>query len=696
MSCVGQGACLERWRLQNSYIIWCLLIGWIFLSSAYAAPTFVKDDSCDDLPVSVICGTVDVPENQLTDSGPTIQLDVYVLKAKGDVKVPDPIVFLDGGPGSRATSNFAALADMEKLRDSRDIVIVNQRGTSTAQWLCPTYELDEAFITSADVSFAESNRRTAGVIKDCYERLREIGQEPANYTNHANAQDFKDVRLALGVDQWNLWGTSYGTALAQEIIKVDPEGVRSAVMDSVVPLDKGWARGGDDHYRAAFDALNEECQADAQCASRFGDLHDLRRRALETLQEKPIRFDEGIGNFRFEDEKLYETYVIGKDRDLHLNDHDLSSYIFTYLYTEYYFPIIPLLLDRVVARDQRFMELIIDNMVGGVPDADTGVYFAMACRFPMPTEQEMQDEFDRNKEWLAGIPEVRYLPDICAELDLPPVDPKDWELPTSDVPALIISGLRDPITPVAFGDHLAASLPNAQVSIFTHQSHGPGYSMCGLTLLKDFFDRPFKTKIRDCDQTEQKTEFLTDVIGTTETVDLAKTPKEGFWSFARVYTSIILACTIAVLGFILLSIGIARRGFSASYQEGVLVSHTALAIAGAASVLTLYWFAASAAVTADVHTLAIRYGIGVVPMFGPWMVWAVPVFFGALLVAFFELLRIGRTGLVSVGDTGFQLSLILSISWIGAFLVYFGVHPETGWDWWRWVSDSLHLKFFFF
>ena len=57
------------------------------------------------------------------------------------------------------------------------------------------------------------------------------------YNTASNAADINDLRLALGYDQVNLWGGSYGTRLALGVMRDYPEGLRSVVLDSVYPPD---------------------------------------------------------------------------------------------------------------------------------------------------------------------------------------------------------------------------------------------------------------------------------------------------------------------------------------------------------------------------------------------------------------------------------------------------------------------------
>ena len=58
------------------------------------------------------------------------------------------------------------------------------------------------------------------------------GVDLAAYNSAENAADLADLRTALGIDGWNLYGVSYGSNLAMSELRDHPEGIRSVVLDS--------------------------------------------------------------------------------------------------------------------------------------------------------------------------------------------------------------------------------------------------------------------------------------------------------------------------------------------------------------------------------------------------------------------------------------------------------------------------------
>ncbi len=78
----------------------------------------------------VLCGTYDVFENRTLKSGRHITLKIVVFPATGQDKAADPLFYIPGGPGSSATEDAPYIAqDFAKIRERRDLVFVDQRGT---------------------------------------------------------------------------------------------------------------------------------------------------------------------------------------------------------------------------------------------------------------------------------------------------------------------------------------------------------------------------------------------------------------------------------------------------------------------------------------------------------------------------------------------------------------------------------------
>ena len=71
----------------------------------------------------------------------------------------------------------------------------------------------------------------------CKNNLLKLGANPAAYTSGAMSEDAKDILQVLGYPQADLYGISYGTRVAQVLMRDHPEMVRSAILNSVVPVE---------------------------------------------------------------------------------------------------------------------------------------------------------------------------------------------------------------------------------------------------------------------------------------------------------------------------------------------------------------------------------------------------------------------------------------------------------------------------
>ena len=188
-----------------------------------------------DLGPEFECGYLTVPEDRSTPDGRTIRLAVARAPATSPTPRPDPIVYLVGGPGNSGLLSAPGLLTAGWNTD-RDVIVIEQRGTLKAEPLlsCPELDahLDIAVAlapTGPDAMAGESAAVTA-----CRDRLVAEGWDLAAYDSTQNAADVAELRVAMGIDEWNVYGVSYGTDLALQTLRDHPEGIRSVVLDSVV------------------------------------------------------------------------------------------------------------------------------------------------------------------------------------------------------------------------------------------------------------------------------------------------------------------------------------------------------------------------------------------------------------------------------------------------------------------------------
>jgi pimeloyl-ACP methyl ester carboxylesterase len=157
-----------------------------------------------------------------------ISLYVVVVPSGGDRTLP-PLYDLAGGPGIAATSAADFWATVGSIhRRHRDIVLLDQRGTGhSAPLNCAVKFYDPL-----------SPVLNAAAVRQCRERLSATADLSAYFTAAA-VEDLEAVRAALGHEQIDLIGLSYGTRVAQEYLRAHTHRVRAIVLlGTLTPVEK--------------------------------------------------------------------------------------------------------------------------------------------------------------------------------------------------------------------------------------------------------------------------------------------------------------------------------------------------------------------------------------------------------------------------------------------------------------------------
>ena len=147
------------------------------------------------------------------------------------------------------------------IRD-RDILVLSQRGTMFSEPALTCASIDDFARVALGLRFySEATKRAhLAATEACHRKLTATGADLSAYNSTESAADFADLRKVLGYTAWNIYGTSYGSYLAQTIMRDHPDGIRSVVLDSVLPttysVPANWW-----NTRAGFDNLFQACAA---------------------------------------------------------------------------------------------------------------------------------------------------------------------------------------------------------------------------------------------------------------------------------------------------------------------------------------------------------------------------------------------------------------------------------------------------
>jgi len=399
------------------------------------------------------CGSLEVFENRATKKGRTISLNIVVFPATGDKREPDPFFYFAGGPGSAATEEAPGFGQIfAKIREHRDLVFVDQRGTGKSNPLnCPFYNPADAqsylgyFFPLEDVRKCRADLESKADLK--------------LYTTAIAMDDLDDVRAALGYERINLFGGSYGTRAVLTYLKRYPQRARSAILQGVAPPDQYMPFDFPVGMERALNGVLAECAADEACNKAFPNVKEEAKSVLAQLIKGPI-------DVELDQPNLKDPIKIQLNRDL------AAEAIRYMLYNPVAASRVPVMLHLAAQGNfvplARAAMLYRKNLVG---TGSNGMYLSVTCAEDLPWIKPGEGERLAANTFL-GDYRLRQQREACALWPRADIE-RDYAGPIRvDVPVLILTGEWDPVTPPANGDRIAKNLPNSLHIVVPHGAHG--------------------------------------------------------------------------------------------------------------------------------------------------------------------------------------------------------------------------------
>lgn len=416
--------------------------------------------------VLAACTTLEVPENPDEPNGPTLELFVARIPALASVPLPDPLVLIAGGPGQSTVDLYLQLRNaFAGVLARRDIVLLDQRGTgrSAAGYTCPTPE-DLDFQTAA-----------ADLLETLLERCRgSLERDPRLFTTSIAVRDLDQLRAALGVEQWNVYGVSYGTRVAQHYLRKFPEHTRTVVLDGVVPPDLALGPEIASAAQQALEAIFARCNEDTACRDRFGDLSAKFARVQGELANGSVTVTRSNADTgELEEVPLAEGHLQGLTR--------LMSYSTATA------ALLPLVIDD--AHGGRYSTLLAQTemILGGVEQSlSFPMHNSVVCAEDVP---RIRDGDDHGEGTYLSSSIIDALSTICEGWPVGPVDQDFFAPVASERPVLLLSGSNDPVTPPRYAERvIGEGLRNSLHIIAPDQGHGIAPIGCAPRLIADFID----------------------------------------------------------------------------------------------------------------------------------------------------------------------------------------------------------------
>jgi len=440
-----------------------LLASLLALAPALAHAQLGKDCHLPGTEESLRCIRLTVPLDYHAP-GTTLNLHVAVAPALRESARRDPLFVLAGGPGE-AGSDLVPLINttFRKVRATRDIVLIDQRGTGLSGKLdCKPGKNAET--ATEDELLAETS--------DCIKGLK----KPFNlYTTEQAARDIEAVRGALGYGRINVWGGSYGSRLAQAYARLFPASVRAMVLDGVAAPEQVVPAGAHD-AQAALDALFKQCADDTVCATAFPNL----RSEFNALT---VRLAKAPQSLSLPDPRTAETSKI------EMTSMRFLGTVHNILYSQADSRRLPFLIHS--AYQDRWQPFIARSNVSRDFSSEGGpampLHLAVVCAedFPRLTPQLLEED---TKGSFLGAPQIMRIGKMCEAMAVPAVAYKTPAV--IEAPVLLLSGALDPVTPPRRAEAARKYMKNAQHLIVKNGGHIVSPLGCAPRLLREFLDQP--------------------------------------------------------------------------------------------------------------------------------------------------------------------------------------------------------------
>ncbi|MDP9008025.1 MAG: alpha/beta hydrolase [Pseudomonadota bacterium] len=413
------------------------------------------------------CGTLRVPEDREHPKDGSIELKVAVVPALNRRSTAAPMFLLAGGPGQSAMQVYVALnSAFTRINRNHAIVLLDQRGTgSSSPQSC---EYPEDWQQPADPMPA-LRKATA----DC---LAKLGLRVRFYTTSIAIRDLEEMRAALGFQQIDLYGASYGTRVAELYMRRHPARVHAVILDGVTYPEQLIGLETPQDGEEALNLIVARCRQAPDCAAVYPNL----QQDLDSLLHQ------------FGPQKVMVTVDdpnSGLPLEIEFNHKILAAALRFLSYSATQASLLPTLIHQAVhgkLRPIASQSIMNARQIGD--QLANGMQYSVICSEDEPFFAAANIDRAAMAKTYQGTELVDALREICKLWPRGPVD-ADLHAPLhSDIPTLLLSGEADPVTPPADAERASVGLTRHRHLILKGEGHGQLATACVPRLMADFLD----------------------------------------------------------------------------------------------------------------------------------------------------------------------------------------------------------------
>lgn len=495
--------------------------------------------------LDVTCGELTVPENRLEPTGGRITLPFAVIHSLNPDPRPDPIIYTSsGGPGLGAFGAWRHLTYNFDFLSTRDIILLEQRGTRWSEpYLdCPNLNMAMFENLTRVLPREEEIAYEVQAALACRDQLMAQGIDLNAYNTLETVADLEDLRIMLGVEQWNFVGSSYAARIGLTLARLHPESLRSMVLDSVYDPSVNFIEARVPSLANVLEQLFAACDGDGDCSQSFPNLEDHFYEVIARANENPIAVK--IDHPRS-----------GKSATVYLTGDDLVLGMFNSLRDARLIGYLPFAIEEIHAGNVSVITPLAQNGFSSMFNTPLGIYYAVECAEEYPfNDMGRQRNTAQDYAVLENFLPTPSDPHICEAWDAQPIDASFRKPVVSDVTALILGSEYDAVTPAAISQKTASRLDNA---IYIHV---PGLShvvmdvdTCVRQMAAAFIEAPALFSPNMCQPGYETLEFVTkkDVLPTSIVYFTAK----------RIHSTAVITipAIVAILSFLGVVVGLRKR-----------------------------------------------------------------------------------------------------------------------------------------
>ena len=476
----------------------------------------------------VECGYLVVPENRDQPDDRQIRLAVAIFHSPSITDNQVPTVYLEGGPGVSALKPLQySFNKYLPFLQKGDLIIFDQRGVGLSQTAldCPEHLslIDQSL--EDHLTPEETKSRLVEVFMACHTRLLKEGMDFSMYNTRQSASDLADLRTALGIDAWDLFSVSYGTRLALEVMRQYPEGIRSVILDSVVPPQADPIAEASGNVAAALQAFFTTCQQDPGCQQSYPELETLLFELVANLNEAPVRVP--ITNM-----------LTGKQYNSVMDGNTFLGVVIKSLYSSEILPIIPMMVYETAQGNYNKLSSLRSSFLTNAEFLSSGMYYSVICHEEAPfsnpdTVTSSLAQYPQLAEFFENsLTNSHSTFDFCANWNTGQAEELQNQAVESSIPTLVLAGQFDPSTPPTWSKLVADQLENSTYVEFRGIGHVPSLSHpCPNSIALAFLSNPSQKPDSSCAQ-GMKISFLLPQELTSLKFATAVVPEYGITTIA--------------------------------------------------------------------------------------------------------------------------------------------------------------------